>query len=216
VPRPDTISVDRLVPASREAVFAFLADLGNHWALADAAIEVVTLERSGGPGTAADGGRVRLRGPLGIHRTVVTRVDAVDPPASIAGTALVGDRTRARVRWELAETEDGGTRVTLFAVVGESSRLDRLLLRVGGRAWLQRRLGHILGRLEEQVVGSVVGDVSVVGGERQPALDPLGDAAGHVARVVPRGPERLSGHARARPEAAVEDDGSLAIDRLGL
>lgn len=148
---PRTISVDRVVPARREAVFAFLADLGNHWVLADAAIEVVTLERSGGPGAAADGGRVRLRGPLGIHRTVVTRVDAVEAPASIAGSALVGDRTRARVRWELEEAEDGGTRVTLAAVVGESSRLDRILLRAGGRSWLQRRLGRILWRLEEQI-----------------------------------------------------------------
>jgi len=149
----DTISVDRLVPARREAVFAFLADLGNHWALADAAIEVVTLERSGGPGAPGDGGRVRLRGPLGIRRTVVTRVDAIDPPASLAGTALVGGRTRARVRWGLEEVGDE-TQVTLSAVVGESARLDRLLLRAGGRAWLQARLGRILWRLEEQVVGA--------------------------------------------------------------
>ena len=147
----DTISVDRVLPCPREAVFEFLADLGNHWALADAAIEVLTLERSGGPGAPADGGRVRLRGPLGIRRTVVTRVDAVDPPVSLAGTALVGDRTRARVRWEVADGGDDGTRVTLVAIVGESSRVDRLLLRAGGRAWLRRRLARILERLEQRV-----------------------------------------------------------------
>jgi hypothetical protein len=146
-----TISVDRLVPSGRGAVFAFLVDLGNHWSLADAAIEVLTLERSGGVGTPADGGRVRLRGPLGIRRTVVTRVDAVEPPVSIAGTALVGDRTRARVRWELADAGEAGTRVTLVAVVGESSRVDRLLLRAGGRAWLHRRLDRILARLEQRL-----------------------------------------------------------------
>ncbi len=94
---------------------------------------------------------MRLRGPLGIRRTVATRVDAVDPPASIAGTALVGDRTRARVRWELTDAGDEGTRVTLAAIVGESSRADRLLLRAGGRAWLHRRLARILERLEDRL-----------------------------------------------------------------
>src|SRR4051812_8829708 len=103
-------------PAPREAVFPVLADPGNHWALADAAIEVLTLERSGGPGTPADGGHVRLRGPLGIRRTVVTRVDVVEEPVTLAGTALVGDRTRARVRWDLEDAGAGATRVTLQAV----------------------------------------------------------------------------------------------------
>lgn len=76
------------------AVFGFLADLENHWLLTDRFVEVLTLDRSpdGGP---AHGGRVRIRGPLGLARTAETRVAEADPPHSIAGTAAVGRRFEA-------------------------------------------------------------------------------------------------------------------------
>ena len=49
---PEPIEADGLIPAGREAVFAFLADLANHWDLADRWVEVVSLT------PAHDGGRV--------------------------------------------------------------------------------------------------------------------------------------------------------------
>src|SRR4051794_36189725 len=135
------ISADGLVPAGREVVFAFLADLANHWDLADRWVEVVSLTPD------HDGGRVRIRGPLGISRTVDTLVDQVQAPARLAGTASLG-RTRAQVRWEL-RPDPAGTRVRLSASVLEAGPLDRLVLAAGGRTWLRHRFTVTLARLAE-------------------------------------------------------------------
>jgi hypothetical protein len=124
-------------------VFDFLSDLGNHWQLADGAISVVSVE----PG---DGGRVRMRGPLGVHRTATTSVDRIDPPHAMAGHAQVGARTRARVTWTLEPDSGRGTVVALSATVERASPLDRLLLAAGGRAWLESRFSRILSTLAER------------------------------------------------------------------
>ena len=127
------------MPAGRGAVFAFLADLANHWDLADRWVEVVSLT------PAHDGGRVAVRGPLGLRRTVDTRVHEVDPPRCIEGEARLG-RTRALVTWHLTE-EGAATRVRLTATVLEAGPLDRALLAAGGRVWLRRRFAATLARL---------------------------------------------------------------------
>jgi hypothetical protein len=132
------IEASGLVPVGRETVFAFLAELGNHWRLADRWIEVVSLDGD-------SGGVVRMRGPLGLRRTARTRVLAARPPESLEGEAVLG-ATRARVCWRL-EPDGAGTRVTLSAEVLESGRLDRVLLAAGGRLWMRRRLGATLRRL---------------------------------------------------------------------
>jgi carbon monoxide dehydrogenase subunit G len=133
------VNASQLVPAERERVFEFLSDLENHWQLADGAISVVSVE----PG---DGGRVRMRGPLGVHRTAVTSLDEMHEPSLIAGSAHVGARTHARVTWSL-EPRDGGTSVTLNADVLDAAPLDRALLVVGGRAWLEASFKRILATL---------------------------------------------------------------------
>ena len=74
-----------LIPAAPEEVFAFLSDLGNHWRLADRFVEVVTLESS--EVGHADGGTVRVRGPLGLRRTATTRPASPARPSSRAGHA---------------------------------------------------------------------------------------------------------------------------------
>lgn len=124
-------------------MFDFLSDLENHWQLADGAISMVHVD----PG---DGGRVRMCGPLGVHRTAVTSLDHVRAPDAIAGTARVGARTRARVTWKLEPGRDGSTLVTLSAAVEDASPMDRLLLVAGGRAWLESRFRRILATLGER------------------------------------------------------------------
>lgn len=136
------VNSSRRIPVAPGPLFEFLSDLENHWLLADGAISVVHVE----PG---DGGRVRMRGPLGVRRTAVTSLERLDPPRVIAGTAEVGSRTRAHVIWEL-EPDGGGTRVTLAARVDRAAPLDRLLLAAGGRAWLESRFQLILATLEER------------------------------------------------------------------
>jgi hypothetical protein len=70
------IEAGTVVPAAPPAVFDFLSDLRNHWVVAGRWIQVVALDGDG------DGGRVRIRGPLGLRRTAVTSVDQVQAPRS--------------------------------------------------------------------------------------------------------------------------------------
>lgn len=133
------IEATAIVRASPEEVFDFLDDLANHWRLVDRFVEVIELD---GPlGRPPESGLVRLCGPLGVRRTVRTRVTAARRPRLIIGTAELGDHTRARVSWTLAGRL-GQTRVRLAAEVEHASMLDRLLLALGGRAWLRRRFAH--------------------------------------------------------------------------
>jgi uncharacterized protein YndB with AHSA1/START domain len=144
LPERPEIEAAGSVGAAPEQVFDFLSDLANHWRLVDRFVEVIEL--SGPAGQEPDSGLVRLRGPLGVHRTVQTRVDEARRPELIVGTAQLGEGTRARVTWTLAP--DGtGTHVRLAAEVEQVGVLDRLLLALGGRAWLRRRFRHGLTRL---------------------------------------------------------------------
>jgi hypothetical protein len=145
------IAAERIAAASPPVVFAFLADLENHWLLADRFVEVLMLERPPGGGPAC-GGTVRMRGPLGLGRTARTRVVEAVPESAIAGTAFVGRRTEARVRWTLTPAP-GGTRVRLEATVERLGRPEALLLAAGGRRWLQRRFVSILQTLARRVPG---------------------------------------------------------------
>jgi len=143
------VVAERVVAAPRPVVFGFLADLENHWLLADRFVEVLTLERPAGGGPAR-GGRVRVRGPLGISRTAQTRVAEADPPHAIAGTASVGRRTEAQVRWTLVP-EGESTRVRLEAAVQRAGALEAVLLAAGGRRWLRCRFDSILATLARRM-----------------------------------------------------------------
>jgi uncharacterized protein YndB with AHSA1/START domain len=146
VQRGREIRASRRVDTAQEELFEFLADLRNRWRLADRFIDVLALEReAGGP---AHGGRVRMRGALGVRRTAATRVLAADPPQQMVGVAELGRRTRAFVRWKLS-AGDGATCVRLQASVDRLGWLDRLLLLLDGRAWLERGFRSVLERLAE-------------------------------------------------------------------
>lgn len=131
-----------MVAAAPEAVFGFLTDLDNHWKLTGPWVEAVAL--------ADANGSVRIHGPLGLRRTARTTVVDALPSHVIHGTAELSGGTRARVAWELSE-DVGGTAVRLSAEVEHAAAPDRLLLALGGRAWMKRRFAAILGRLDEQL-----------------------------------------------------------------
>jgi carbon monoxide dehydrogenase subunit G len=141
------ISAAGQVAAPPEEVFAFLADLQNHWQLADRFVEVLTLDR--GTTGSARGGTVRVRGPLGLGRTATTQVVATEPPTSMTGTAALAGGTQAVIRWTLTP-EGEATRVELAADLKRTGRLDRLLLMLGGRAWIRRRFAAILQTLSRR------------------------------------------------------------------
>ena len=147
LPRP--LEVARVIDARPAIAFDYLRDLENHWRIAGRFVQVMSL--SGPPG-ARDGGLLRVHGPCGLRRTVRTRVTELDPPGSIVGMAEAGTRTRARVSWHL-EPAGEGTRVTLRVAVDDAARADRLLLGLGGRRWLHRRLRRVLRTLAQAPAG---------------------------------------------------------------
>lgn len=143
------LSAAREVPGPRERAFALLADLDVHWRLAGRWVEVLELD---GPVGGRRGGRVVVRGPAGLRRTVATRIDAVEPPGAVLGTARAGARTSVEVAWRLDEVAGGAaTRVTLRLDVRRAGPLDRLVLALGGRWWLRRQLAGALDRLAAEL-----------------------------------------------------------------
>ena len=145
-------SAEREIAAPAPAIFAYLADLEQHWQLADQFIEVVSLERPPGGGP-AQGGVVRMCGPFRIWRAAHTRVVEADAPTRLSGSAEVGEGTVARVSWTLRPAGQD-TLVRLEANVEHASFLDRALLALGGRRWLERRFAAILQTLEARVAAS--------------------------------------------------------------
>ena len=137
-----TIDATRVVAASPEAVFAFLARLENHWKLAGRWVEPVSIDH--------DSGRVRIHGPLGLRRTARTTVVDATPNSVMHGTAELSGGTVASVAWELSPDGDG-TRVRLAARVERATWPDRLMLLAGGGLWMRRRFGAILERLNDEV-----------------------------------------------------------------
>jgi uncharacterized protein YndB with AHSA1/START domain len=144
------IEAEAVVPAEPEAVFDYLARLDNHWRLMDGSVEVMHLDGDGDEGP--DRAVVRLHGPLGVRRTVHTRVLEVERPRVLRGRAGIGRRadggrvTEGEVVWTL-EPDGDGTLVRLSAAVRCASASDRAVLALGGRAWLRARFRAALGRL---------------------------------------------------------------------
>ena len=99
-----------------------------------------------------------MRGPLAISRESRTRVLAATAPTKaqpgrLAGKADIGTATTGRVSWQVALHPSGGSQVTLAAVVQRASLLDRALLALGGRWWLQRMFEQTLDNLDRILVG---------------------------------------------------------------
>jgi hypothetical protein len=132
------------LPVAPERVYAFLADLDNHWRLIDRWAQI--------DGVSSDGlgATVRLSGPFGVRRTARTRVLAAVAPRELEGEARVGRRTVGRVHWSL-RPDDDGTLVELSATVPQASRLDRALLGLGGRHWLRHRFAAALRQLDAEL-----------------------------------------------------------------
>lgn len=145
-----SIAARKDVPVPVETLYGFLATLDNHWLLADRFVSLVRLH---GPAHSRTGGEITIRGPLGLRRQARTRLDAREQASGIAGVALVGRGTVARVTWALTPIP-GGTAVALTASVLAASPLDRALLIVAA-PWLRRRFLAAIVRLEEQAPRAV-------------------------------------------------------------
>jgi hypothetical protein len=142
-----TISARRRVPAGVDETFAFLASPATHRRLQVRGIASLSLDGD----DLLSGGAAVLRGPLGLRRTVRTRVALLQPPTRLAGSALADSGTVAHVSWTLHAQPDGTTLVELGAVLGPIARGDRILLAAGGRYWIRRLFTATLRRLTAEL-----------------------------------------------------------------
>jgi uncharacterized protein YndB with AHSA1/START domain len=137
------VHATRTIAAPPEAIFAFLADPDRHWQLLGRRLE---------PLRAYDGerSRVRLRGPLGIRRTLSIRLSDERPPHELVGRVEAGGgATVGTVRWLVRPAAGGaGSAVELSARTEVAGWLDRLLLLAGGAVWLRQSLERALAALE--------------------------------------------------------------------
>lgn len=153
------VRATRTVRASPAALFAFLEEPDRHWQLLGSRLQ---------PLRSYDGqrSRVRLRGPLGVRRTVSIELSAERPPHEIVGRveATAGSRetrTLGTVRWSIRAAADVGagagggggaeSAVELTARTDLAGSFDRLLLACGGTRWLRRSLELALAALAEQL-----------------------------------------------------------------
>jgi hypothetical protein len=148
------IQAEAVMPAAPEAVFDYLARLDHHWQLMDDAVDVISLDGDGAAGP--DRAVVRLHGPLGIGRIARTQVLDAQRPRVLRGRAGIGHPedggrvTEGEVRWLLEPAEGGAaTRVFLRARVLRAGVIDRLILALGGRAWMRARFRAALERLAQ-------------------------------------------------------------------
>jgi uncharacterized protein YndB with AHSA1/START domain len=144
------IEATGVVDAPAPAVFDHLADLRTHWALAGGRVLLLDSTAAG----AATGGRVRMHGPFGIGRDATTEVLRAERPTLLEGRARIGSATEAEIRWRLEPVSPERTRVALSARVTAAAPLDRLLLAIGGRRWLEALFHRVLARLSAAEIAS--------------------------------------------------------------
>jgi hypothetical protein len=151
------LSAAATISASPERVFAYLRRLDRHWALTGPRAVPLRAQDDG------DGYVLRLRGPVGIRRTVRTRIVSLREPALLVGRVEAGRRTRATLSWSITSCP-GGSRVVLAARTDSLGLADRLLLLGGGRWWLGHTLRGALGRLQARLALEVVGEAAAEAG----------------------------------------------------
>ena len=137
-----SVSATRSISADCWNAFALLADLDQHWRFAGGFVDVLELDGAAGART---GGLLRVRGPLGMQRTVTTRLVSARARCILEGTAATRSGTTAHVAWTLSRARSG-TIVELSVVIVHAGPLDRTLLNLGGRAWLRRQPAATLER----------------------------------------------------------------------
>ena len=142
---PRVIRAQRLIAADADALFVFLVDLEGQAFLAGRHLEVVGLDGAAG---ARHGGEVLIRGPLGCRRRAQVRLLATVPARLVLARADIGRRTVALISWTLTAGR-GTVHVELAIVIHSATLFERLILHLGRRRLIERRLERTVAALAE-------------------------------------------------------------------
>ncbi|MCU1485830.1 MAG: Polyketide cyclase/dehydrase [Actinomycetia bacterium] len=129
----DTVSVERVIPASPEAIFAFLVDPAKH-AEIDGSGSLVAVK--GGSQQLTLGSTFGMSMKMGLPYSMASTVVEFEPNRRIAwqtrGPGPIGRRVGGRIwRYELEPVEDG-TLVRETWDISQESPVTRPLVRLGG------------------------------------------------------------------------------------
>jgi hypothetical protein len=167
------IIVTRTVAADGNVLYAFLLDPVSQWRLAASFADVVGVQPAG------DRCDAQLRLPFGMRLDASVQVKPSRRARLLTAEVRLGHRTVAWATWIL--TADRGTTEVDLAIQPESrSLVTRLVLLLGGRRWITRRLEMALAtlattcaRVAEDVVAHPAADVvtSPAAGEQDCAVE---------------------------------------------
>lgn len=134
------IIVTRTIAADADALHGLLADPANQWRLATSFVNVAGLQPAG------DRCDARLRLPLAMRRSASMHVKRSRGDRLLTTELRFGRRTFGWATWIL--TPSRGTTEVDVAIQPESRSLStRLVLLLGGRRWITRRLEIALATL---------------------------------------------------------------------
>jgi hypothetical protein len=167
------ILVTRTIAADGDALYALLCDPANQWRLATSFAPVVNLQ----PGS--DRCDARLRLPFGMCVPASVQVEPSRRGRLLTCEIRFGHRTVAWATWILSP-DRGTTEVDLSTQLESRSLVTRLVLLLGGRRWIARRLDTVLAtlaitsvRVAEHVVATLAPEVVPTPSPCQTRTSPL-------------------------------------------
>jgi hypothetical protein len=175
------IIATRAIAADGDALHALLSDPANQWRLATSFTRVAALQPAG------DRCDARLRLPMGMRMAASLHVKPSRRGRLLTCEVLFGRRTVAWATWIL--TPDPGTTEVDLAIQLESRNIvTRLVLLLGGRRWIARRLDTALATLATTAARAVEDVVPT------PALDILPTPNACVPEDAPQQAEPAAIH----------------------
>ena len=168
----DPFSVSVTIARPREEVFAYLRDIANHAEFCDHFLVDWRLTREDSVGVGA-GARFRIRAPLNRFPWADVTFTEVEPPRRIVERGRTGKFNRIRTLgvYELDPASGDSTRVTFTFESLPAKLSDRLLEKLGARAFMRRKSNQAMKRLRDVLEeGRGRGHrPTVAGGPRKPA-----------------------------------------------
>jgi uncharacterized protein YndB with AHSA1/START domain len=153
----DVVMVERVIPASRQAIFDLLADPGRHREIDGSG---AVRDPRGPVDRLQMGSRFGMSMKMGLPYAMDSQVIEFDEPKLIAwqttGPTRFGRHVGGRVwRYELQEV-DGGTKVRETWDISQESAFTKPIVRFA-RSKTEQNMNATLERIEQKVTGSAEG-----------------------------------------------------------
>lgn len=168
----DPLTIETTIGRPRAEVFDYLADIANHAEFTDHFKVDWHLTREDSYGVGA-GARYKLTAPLNRFPWADATLIEVEPERRIVKAGRTGKFNRIRTLgvYEIEPAAGNTTRVRFTLQTEPKMLSDKLMERLGGRAWMKRKLKKAMRRLqsileEDRGRGK---RPTIAGGARKPA-----------------------------------------------